>query len=285
MPTIDNRILFYNPSLGLYEVYAFRSGVFTKLQQKPITAGFTLVKGNGASIVFYHSDSGRLLTEVMTEDGSLSPSQDIAVHPSWTQIVGDGSNHLYYRADTGAAAITNAESGGTYPGTLANGWTHILESGERLFFYNGSNGAGAFDYFRETHDPGCTLLFCPPTGVGLAEYRGFPSGSFASGWTSIIHVDAGDALLFYRKSDGWSVIGDILISLGVKDRPGTARNLAAGWDVIVPIGDKLLFYEAFGGSYAFGHIEADGYHEDESHPGGLWGGFTCVVPCAFVSST
>lgn len=91
----------------------------------------------------------------------------------WSRIVLlENEELLFYNQVTGTGAVGTLTRDGfttirTFPvGGFRTGWTHIVNAGGSILFYNAENGSGA-------------LGFSPTVAS-------FPEGAFAAGWTHVV---------------------------------------------------------------------------------------------------
>ena len=109
------------------------------------------------------------------------------------------------------------------------------------------------------------------------QLRGYAAGSFALGWTSVVPTTNG--ILFYNKSTGRKVVGEVTATGDYHDTYGSVETLRTGWDKVVAVGSDVLFYDNDTGGGSIGAVSAS-YARlvwKKLYPGGFFKGWDQIV--------
>lgn len=242
-----SNFLFYRNADGAAALVTEVSGTVTPRQTYApgsFSTGWTHV-----SPVFYNARTGAGATGVLARGTfiTIDAWQPGSFSTGWTSIAQTGATCLFYNAATGAAALgynptTRSYAAGAFP----TGWTHVVGTTEdQLLFYNAATGAGAVA--RVTYRAAQPGEFAVIPDQVVTE-QSYPAGSFATGWTHIVHTPQG--MLFYRASTGEVGIGRVTAGRFETLRGYPAGAFGTGWTHVASGGEDILFYNAATGAGA-----------------------------------
>jgi len=240
-------ILFYNAATGGAAVARATDNEYGETQEfngGSFSAGWTHI-ADQQDLLFYNGATGAALTGRL-DQGNFSAEdtyQEGFFATGWTHVTWMSYNLLFYKAETGEAAVVSRNGFNTVKsfgaGGFHTGWTHVVWSKAFGLFYNASNGAATVAEEFDNHQ----------TGQGFSVFNdvrkvtGYGPGSLPTGWTSIVAFGDGK-LLFYNKIDGSAAVGSVDQSGYQTLQSFPSDAFARGWTHIAPAGGSVLFYNA-----------------------------------------
>jgi hypothetical protein len=196
--------------------------------------------------------------------GTLSGNGDVELTgvggapPSYTKVARANNGLVFFYHSNGSAAVCRYNANGTrvtlktWAPASFGAWTSIAYvytgdlsgNNEKVIFHNASGTSetyiGRFDTI---------------TGDFITEWHG---PGFAAGWSHIVCTNAGK-LCFYNAATGAFAWGKVSTA-GVFTQQGSATGLFTNWQVVVPAGNRnLFFYKATGaqaGTAALAEVDA-----------------------------
>ena len=187
--------LFYNAANGSGAI-----GYSPTIRSYPsgsFSLGWTNIVNGTSGLLFYDARTGAGAVAVQVDSGPMPPwglhridkiktvksYAPGSFSTSWTHVVSDGSNILFYNSVNGRASLGNLvpnvisgtattyQTYKSYPAGSFGTWTHIVPAGHRFFFYNSYTGAGALGQIVNN-------LF---TTTAI-----YPPNTFSVGWSHIV---------------------------------------------------------------------------------------------------
>ena len=208
------RLLYYNEQTGAAAMAeAALDGSMATTRRFAFSTGWSSITYHQGHVMFYNKASGlAVVADFQSRSGELRQYPALyRFSTGWTHIVSSQNALVFYNAADGSGAtggwtfsygnctgfcapadVRFQQQRSFAPGTFSLGWTHILETGWGVMFYNSTNGLSV-------------MTDVTPAGVILT--RSSTVRYLASGWTSLSLTQ--DCLLFYNKDTGDVAIGHI----------------------------------------------------------------------------
>jgi thermolysin len=131
-------------------------------------------------------------------------------------------------------------------GGFALGWTHIVDLGNQLFFFNRDSYACAVGHIEADGD------FVTTQGFTLPGRNLTPVGRGSGRWTHVVYSNG--LLFFYNSNYGTAEIGEVTAGGYRRWKFYGIDSFGVGWSHIVGVQGKMMFYNDRNGLAAVGEL-------------------------------
>jgi Zn-dependent metalloprotease len=317
-------LLFYNAANGSGSlVQVTQSGELTQLNSFGLSSGWTDILPVREHVFFYNSGGGQYAVTKVDQNGGMVTLSSGSLPANMNKVVSTDGNLLFYSATTHGGLIAHVGAAGnliqtkSYGANSFSSWTHIVDTGYGLFFYNRGNGIvvvgnvnqdGVFvqtdsgktisSGYDQVVVQGSNLLFYNNATGGYGQGSIDSAGKFSAvtitscgsalqpGYRTIIA--AGTNFFFYNPDNGAAAVGNRLPAniftvttcwnqLSLK-KVYAPYNFSPGWTNIVNTANGVLFYNSGNGSTAVGYFGVDGgFVQTAWYPDGLSANWSNIV--------
>ena len=215
-------------------------------------------------LLLQNADTGQAQLATLDEDGTMRTVVDgDYVGIGWSDIVSSNRCLLFYDSQTGRGAINEITSdrdldkyfraGDGKVIELSRGWTNLVSDGQGILFYN---------YSTRTVATGTMVVEQPPNGLPEFKFREDHLIDISPYPQFSLFARCRNQLVMYRYSDRGGVYFSAYLDFS-RELRWTHGN-PSGPDFLAPythavgIQDRLLFYNALGGSAELGRLTQDG---------------------------
>jgi Zn-dependent metalloprotease len=259
----QQKVLFYASYDGSAETGRFDRSLdydgLTAYGAGSFGSGWTSIVGGATDIFYYRYEDGMAAVGMIDAGGTHHTPTVFPVGffaRNWSHVMRHEGSLVFYNEATGRGAVgrLTGPRGFTQYGSVSGfslWWTHIVSVQGRILFYNANTGAAAVCDLEEVYDT--SQAFRTLTEI---RFKQLSSMQFAAGWSDI--VDTGGGILFYNKTNGAYVVGDIDAAgiytdrvaplLPFSGRPKwTYSSLGERWSHVIALKDGLVFYDVDSG--------------------------------------